>query len=59
MCGRITQDLTLTMLFDRYRLSRSAASPALNVRPRYNGCPTQEFVAVRREGEKRTLAKLR
>ena len=33
MCGRITQDLTLTMLFDRYRLSRSGTSPALNVRP--------------------------
>ena len=57
MCGRITQDLNLKMLFDRYRLS--AASSALNVRPRYNGCPTQDFVAVRREGEERTLAKLR
>ena len=57
MCGRITQDMPLTMLFDRYRLSR--ATPALNVAPRYNGCPTQEFVAVRREGEERTLAKLR
>ena len=55
----LTQDLTLTMLFDRYRLSRSGASPALNVRPRYNGCPTQDFVAIRQGGEKRTLAKLR
>ena len=45
------------MLFDRYGLSR--ASPALNLAPRYNGCPTQDFVAVRREGEERTLAKLR
>ena len=59
MCGRITQDLTLTMLFDRYRLSRSGTSPALNVRPRYNGCPTQDFVAIRQGGEERTLAKLR
>ena len=57
MCGRITQDLNLKMLFERYRLS--AASPALNLRPRYNGCPTQDFAAVRREGEERTLAKLR
>ena len=57
MCGRITQDLNLKMLFDRYRLS--AASPALNLRPRYNGCPTQDFVAVRREGKELTLAKLR
>ena len=59
MCGRITQDLTLTMLFDRYRLSRSGKPPAPNVSPRYNGCPTQDFVAVRREGEEPTLAKLR
>ena len=57
MCGRITQDLNLKMLFDRYRLS--AASSALNLEPRYNGCPTQDFVAVRRAGEERTLAKLR
>ena len=32
MCGRITQDLNLKMLFVRYRLS--AASPALNLEPR-------------------------
>ena len=57
MCGRITQDLNLKVLFDRYRLSRT--TPALNLAPRYNGCPTQDFVAVRREGEDRTLAKLR
>ena len=57
MCGRITQDLNLKMLFDRYRLS--IASPALNVKPRYNGCPTQDFVAVRQTGEERALAKLR
>ena len=57
MCGRITQDLNLKMLFVRYRLS--AASPALNLKPRYNGCHTQDFVAVRRESEERTLAKLR
>ena len=57
MCGRITQDLNLKMLFDRYRLS--AASPALNLKARCNGCPTQDFVAVRREGEERRLAELR
>lgn len=57
MCGRITQDLNLKMLFDRYRLSRT--TPALNLKPRYNGCPTQDFVAVRHDGEERTLAKLR
>ena len=57
MCGRITQDLPLTMLFDRYRLS--STTPALNLEPRYNGCPTQEFVAVRHDGEELALAKLR
>lgn len=57
MCGRNTPDLNLKMLFERYPLS--AASPALNVRPRYNGCPTQDFAVVRRDGEERTLAKLR
>lgn len=57
MCGRITQDLNLKMLFDRYRLSR--ATPTLNLKPRYNGCPTQDFAAVRDVGEERTLAKLR
>ena len=57
MCGRITQDLNLKTLFAQYRLSRAA--PALNLAPRYNGCPTQDFVACRREGEERTLAKLR
>ena len=57
MCGRITQDLNLKMLFDRYRLS--GAVPALNLAPRYNGCPTQDFAAVRHTGEERTLGKLR
>ena len=57
MCGRITQDLNLKTLFTKYRLS--PATPALNLAPRYNGCPTQDFVACRREGEERTLEKLR
>ena len=57
MCGRITQDLNLKLLFDRYGLSR--ATPALNLAPRYNGCPTQDFVVVRRAGGERILAKLR
>ena len=45
------------MLFDRYRIS--ASSSALNLEPRYNGCPTQDLVVVRRAGDERTLAKLR
>ena len=57
MCGRITQDLNLRTLFAKYRIPEAA--PALNLAPRYNGCPTQEFVACRAAGETRTLAKLR
>ena len=57
VCGRITQDLNLRVLFEKYRLSE--ATPALNLAPRYNGCPTQEFVACRAAGASRTLAKLR
>ena len=57
MCGRITQDLNLKTLFGLYGLSPT--SPRLNLARRYNGCPTQEFVACRASGETRTLAKLR
>ena len=57
MCGRITQDLNLKTLFTHYGLSPE--SLALNVAPRYNGCPTQEFVACRSGREGPALAKLR
>ena len=57
VCGRITQNLDLETLFTMYGLS--ASTPALNAAPRYNGCPTQDFVAMRRRGEERTLVKLR
>ena len=57
VCGRITQDLDLRTLFAMYGLS--PALPALNLAPRYNGCPTQEFVACRSGREGPTLAKLR
>ena len=57
MCARIRQDLDLEMLSERYRLP--ATTPALNLKPRYIGYPADDFVAVRRESEERTLAKLR
>ena len=57
VCGRITQDLNLRTLFAMYRLATTTAS--INHAPRYNGCPTQEFVACRADGDGRTLAKLR
>ena len=37
----------------------AVGAPTATVRPRYNGCPTQDFIAVRQTGEERTLAKLR
>ena len=57
MCGRITQDLNLKTLFTRYGLAPE--SPALNLAPRYNGCPTQDFAACRAKRDGRTLVKLR
>ena len=57
VCGRITQDLNLETLFKMYGLP--PAAPALNLAPRYNGCPTQEFVACRAGREGRALVKLR
>ena len=38
MCGRITQDLNAKTLFTKYWISGTVH--ALNVGPRYNGCPT-------------------
>ena len=32
---------------------------ALNLAPRYNGCPTQEFLSIRLDGSERSAAKLR
>ena len=59
MCGRITQKLDLETLFTLYRLS--PRTPAPDLAPRYNGCPTQDFAAVRRvgEGEAPAVTKLR
>ena len=57
MCGRITQDLNLKTLFTKYRISGVGLAP--NLAPRYNGCPTQDFAAVRDEGDGREIAKLR
>ena len=58
MCGRFTQKLTWKEIVTLYRLTQT--TPALNLRPRYNGCPTQDFAACRldRNGE-RTAVMLR
>lgn len=47
MCGRFTQAYTWRELVDLYRLTQ----PAVNLRPRYNVCPTDTVdVVMPREG---------
>ena len=58
MCGRITQKMTWKEIHALYRMTEPAAP--LNLEPRYNGCPTQDFAACRLdEGSTRSVAKLR
>ena len=57
MCGRIVQYLDPHELFRAYRPPPTAPVP--DAAPRYNGCPTQDFLACRREGEGRAVVKLR
>ena len=57
MCGRITQYLDLEALFALYRLP--PGTPAPDLAPRYNGCPTQDFAALRGVGGAPAVTKLR
>ena len=58
MCGRFTQKMTWKELVTLYRIS--GRTTPVNLRPRYNGCPTQDFAACRIDEEgTRTVAKLR
>lgn len=58
MCGRFTQKMTWKEIHALYRMT--APATALNLEPRYNGCPTQDFAVCRLdEGSARTVAKLR
>ena len=58
MCGRFTQKLTWTEVHRLYRLLLDA--PPDNMRPRWNGAPTQDFAVCRlgRDGARR-IARLR
>ncbi|MCY4452912.1 MAG: SOS response-associated peptidase [Immundisolibacterales bacterium] len=56
MSGRITQKLTLGTLVAKYG---AREHPELDLTPRFNGCPGQDFVVVRTEGSERRLAELR
>ena len=57
MCGRFTQKMTWTEIHTLYRMPER--TPPVNLRPRYNGCPTQDFAVCRLEGSERAVAKLR
>ena len=57
MCGRFTQTMSWKKLHDLYQIPRQTIP--LNLRPRYNGCPTQDFAVYRLEGSERSIAKLR
>ena len=58
MCGRFTQKMTWNEIHALYRMPERKMP--LNLRPRYNGCPTQDFAACRLDGRStRTIAKLR
>ena len=57
MCGRFTQRMSWTELHALYQIPAQAP---LNLQPRYNGCPTQDFGGCRLDGVgMRALAKLR
>ena len=58
MCGRFTQKMTWQEIHTLYRMPERTTP--LNLHPRYNGCPTQDFAACRLEASgTRSVAKLR
>ena len=57
MCGRFTQAMSWHKLHGLYQMPRQAP---LNLQPRWNGAPTQEFAACRLDAQgARVLTKLR
>ena len=58
MCGRFTQKMTWRELHDLYGLLTDG--PPDNMRPRWNGAPTQDFAVCRLDAEgARTIPRLR
>ena len=58
MCGRFTQKLTWRQIHDLYNLTASVV--LLNLQPRYNGAPEQEFAACKLDDDgNRTMVQLR
>ena len=57
MCGRFTQAMSWHKLHSLYQMPRQAP---LNLQPRWNGAPTQDFAACRLDAQgARVLTKLR
>ena len=54
MCGRITQNVNLDTLVEKYRV-RLGADPMPDLTPHFNGAPGQDFIAVRPVGKYRVL----
>ena len=58
MCGRFTQKVTWDQVLDLYNLERSPLP--VNLKPRYNGAPRQDFAACRLDEDgNRAIAQLR
>ena len=58
MCGRFTQKMTWRDVHTLYRVP--AGTTPLNLQPRTNGCPTQDFAACRLDATgARAIAKMR
>ena len=57
MCGRFSQKMTWREIRTLYQMP--ARTTPLNLEPRYNGCPTQDFASLRLDGSIRAIAKLR
>ena len=56
MCGRFSQRLPWRQIHGLYQLPPHV--PALNLRARYNGCPTQEFASLRLDGSGRSIKRV-
>lgn len=54
MCGRITQNVKLDTLVERYQV-RLGADPVPDLTPHYNGGPGRDYVAIRPMGRDRVL----
>ena len=57
MCGRITENLKLDALVEKFRV-RLGLDREMDLTPHYNGAPGQDFVAVRSLGKERVLVEL-